>query len=259
MKLRYRKLVVMIGMCTIGIGLVAFSAVTPSKKNTTPVESIKSTLAENKEESDTADADISGSDMKAASIMPTATPTPTEAPKKTEKEIIREKAGTLEKNAYKDVNKLIKNYLNAKLSKKIDNFKSLVNNVDYIDLTDIKRKTKYIEKYKNVVCYTKKGPEEGSYIVYAYHEVKFKGIDTLAPAMNQFYVKTDKDGKPYIYLGEIDSDTEKYIDVVKESSDVMKLINNVNDKLQTAVKNDKALYEFYVKLEESAKKVSTND
>lgn len=260
MKLKYKKLVVMISMCTMGIGLVTFSITTPSAKDTTPVESDAQSIAskDKLEDANVSGNDISNAEMKTASAVPTATPTPTVAPVEAEEDTVADKAGPLEKNAYKDVNKLIKSYLNAKLGNSLEKFKSLVNDVDYIDLTEMKRKNKYIEKIKNVACYTKKGPEEGSYIVYAYHEVKFTNIDTLAPGMNEFYVKTDKNGKLYIYLGEIDSDTEKYIEEVRKSSDVTDLINDVNKKLQTAVKNDKSLYDFYLKLEETTKKVSND-
>lgn len=257
MKLKYKKLVVMITMCTMGIGLVTFSISRPSEKSTTTVENTGDDAAVSKAKADT---DIASADVKSASILPTATPTPTEAPpEQTQEELAAVQAGPLEKNAYKDINKLIKGYLNAKLGKDIDKFKPLVNNVDYIDLPDIERKTKYIEAYKNITCYTKKGPEEGSYIVYAYHEVKFTSIDTLAPAMNEFYVKTDEKGEPYIYLGEIDKDTEQYLDEVRDSDEVMDLIFDVNNKLQKAVKNDNALSEFYIKLEESAKNVTMNN
>ncbi len=253
MKLKYKKLVVMISMCTMGIGLVTFSVKSPSGKSTTTVEDSGKDSVTLK-----AEADIGGADIKSASILPTTTPTPADS-LDTQEETEAIQAVPLEKNAYEDINKLIKNYLNAKLSKDIDKFNPLVNDIDYIDLSDIERKTKYIEAYKNVSCYTKTGPEEGSFIVYAYHEVKFTSIDTLAPAMNEFYVKEDENGAPYIYLGEIDSETEQYLDEVRESDEVMELIYDVNDKLQQAVKDDNALGEFYLKLEESAQNVTMNN
>ncbi len=255
MKLKYKKLVVMISMCTMGIGLVTFSISRPSDKNTTVVEKSSKDAVALKAGFDT---NINGADIKSAMLTPSLTPTPTEAPQ-TQEDLAAAITDPLEKDAHKDINKLIKSYLNAKLGKKIDKFKPLVNDVDSIDLADIGRKTKYIEAYKNVSCYTKKGPEEGSYIVYAYHEVKFTSIDTLAPAMNEFYVKADEDGNPYIYLGEIDKDTEKYLDEVRDSEEVMNLIYDVNDKLQQSVKDDSALAQFYLKLEESAKNVTMNE
>lgn len=255
MKLKYKKFVVMITMCTMGIGLVTFSISKPAKDNTTAVEN----TGDSKDSSKAAlDADIFNADIKSASILPTATPTPTQTPEQSRKELVLTQSGPLEKDASKAINKLIKGYLSAKLNNNINKFKPFVNDINNINLPDIERKTKYIEAYKNLSCYTKKGPEEGAYIVYAYHEVKFTGIDTLAPAMNQFYVKTDEKGSPYIYLGEIDKITEQYFDDVRDSDEVMDLIYDVNDKLKKAVKNDNALYEFYLKLEESAKDVTMN-
>ncbi|QHQ61997.1 hypothetical protein Ana3638_15390 [Anaerocolumna sedimenticola] len=255
MKLKYKKLVVMITMCTMGIGLVTFSITRPSDKSTTVVENSSDDAVKVEASLDT---DISNASVKSASLLPSATPTPTEVPE-TKDDVAVDQADPLEKNAHKEINTLIKNYLNAKLSKKIDKFKPLVNDISYIDLKDIARKTKYIEAYKNVTCYTKKGPEEGSYIVYAYHEVKFSSIKALAPAMNEFYVKMNEKGKLYIYLGEIDNTTKQYLDEVRDSDEVMDLIYDVNEKLQKVVADDKELHEFYSKLEESAKNVTMNN
>jgi hypothetical protein len=255
MKIKYKKMIIMVSMCTMGIGLVTFSVSRPSGKSTTPVEKMLDTANASDESSESVEGT---QEVMSASVEPTTTPATTEeASTETMEAAIAN--NPLEKNAYKDINALIKKYLNAKLKGNIDTFKPLVNDTSYINLTDIERKTKYIEAYKNVACYTKKGPEEGSYVVYAYHEVKFTSIDTLAPAMNEFYIKSDKNGDPYIYLGEIDNNTEKYLDAVRNSDDVMDLIYTVNDKLQQAVKNDSALFDFYSKLEESAKDVTMNN
>ena len=258
MKLKYKKMIIMISMCTMGIGLVTFSISGSPKKITKEVveENVDNMVAYDAQ----AVATIESQDLLSATItMPTTIPTPTPT-------IIPEIEATkrvavvdvLEKDAYKDVNKLIKKYLNAKLTKDVKNFKLLVNDVSSIDIKDIERKTKYIEEYQNLACYSKKGPEEGTYIVYAYHEVKFTSIDTLAPAMNEFYVKTDKNGDPFIFLGEIDKDTETYLNDVRGSDDVMELIYTVNEKLQKAVDGDDALAEFYLKLEE-VQSVTKND
>ncbi|MGB8452585.1 MAG: hypothetical protein WCD89_09655 [Anaerocolumna sp.] len=257
MKLKYKKLVVMVSMCTMGIGLVTFSISRPSDKSTTVVEGSNEDAVKFRAG---LDADISSAEIQSAAIFPSTalTPTPAEEPQ-TQDDLMVVKSEPLEKDAYKNINKLIKNYLNAKLGKDIDKFKPLVNDVSLIDLADIERKTKYIEAYKNVTCYTKKGPEEGSFIVYAYHEVKFTSIDTLAPAMNEFYVNTDEKGNPYIYVGEVDKDTEKYFNDVRDSDEVMDLIFDVNEKLQLARNNDSGLDEFYLKLEESAKTVTMNN
>lgn len=254
MKLKYKKMIIMISMCTMGIGLVTFSITgSPEKPAKVVEENVDDMVAYDAQ----AVATIEDQDLLSATItMPTPEPTiipEIEATMKTQVVV-----DVLEKNAYKDVNKLINKYLNAKLTKDVKNFKLLVNDVSSLDMKDIERKTKYIEEYQNLTCFSRKGPEEGTYIVYAYHEVKFTSIDTLAPAMNEFYVKTDKNGDPFIYLGEIDKDTETYLNDVRESDEVMDLIYTVNEKLQKAVDGDDALAEFYLKLEES-QSVTKND
>lgn len=255
MKLKYKKIIVMVTMCTMGIGLVTFSVSKPPQKDTTAVVEKSGDIVTFKTE-ETIDSSAEQS-MLAFVAEATDEPLPTLSPEPTVVEV--EEVDVLEKDAHKDINKLIKKYLKAKLSDDIENFKSLVNDVSIIDMEDVGRKTKYIEDYENISCYTRKGPEEGSFIVYAYHEVKFTSIEALAPGMNEFYVKSDENGNPYIYLGEIDKKTNQYFDEVRDSDEVMELIYSVNEKLQKAVENDGALAEFYLKLEESAKNVTMND
>jgi hypothetical protein len=245
MKLKYKKMIIMVTMCTMGIGMVTFSMNGKSKDSSTKVEeSSNKKVADNAEKKETTEVN----EVFSAAIA-TAAPTPTETP-------VVEEVNLLEKDANKEINTLITSYLKAKLTYDIDKFKPLVNDISLVNIKEIKRKTKYIEKYRNLSCYTKKGPEEGSYIVYAYHEVKFKSIDTLAPTMTEFYVETDENGKLYIYMGEIDKATEQYLNNARESEDVMDLIYSVNDKLDKAKKKDSALADFNNKLEESTKSVS---
>ncbi len=259
MKLKYKKMIIMVSMCTMGIGLVTFSMVGQSKKeaaeDTAKIESEVSGIAsfdvaDNKESLNEKDQDVL-STFKSFDE-------PNEADAEVSSLAVVEE-DKLEKNANKEINKLIKNYLEAKLQKDDKAFDGIVNDPSLLDIEDMARKTNYIESYDNIDVYTKKGPEEGSYIVYAYHEVKFTSIETLAPAMNEFFLKTDDNGKVYIYLGDINDETREFLDTVRNSEEVMELIYSVNDDLQKAVDADEALREFYIKLDESAKKVVQND
>lgn len=256
MKLKYKKIIIMVSMCTMGIGLVTFSMANPPKKNETgevaPQVSLASDLP----------ADIVKNDvpLEENGVLSTFRMVEdSENKEDIEKEELTpatEVVEVLEKNSNKDINKLIKKYLDAKLGKDLAVFEGIVNDTSFLDMEDMIRKNKYIEGYDNIDVYTKKGPKEGSFIVYAYHEVKFTSIDTLAPAMNEFYLETGEDDKLHIYLGKIDTDTSNYLDEVRNSEEVMDLIYSVNDGLQKAVNSDTALAEFYIKLEESAQKMA---
>ncbi|WP_313133611.1 hypothetical protein [Anaerocolumna sp.] len=256
MRLKYKKMMIMVSMCIMGIGMITFSIVKPSANQDTSADETKSKitskalLASNESITDNEDEPEANTQAQDAPMVTLEAP---------EIETAKAELEPLKKDSNKKVNKLIKNYLNVKLKNDMEAFKPLVNDASLLKQDDIKRQTKYIEDYDNITCYTQAGPEEGSYVVYAYHEVKFKSIDTLAPAMNEFYVKTNDNGEPYIYLGVIDSKTDEYLDGVRNSEEVMDLIYDVNDKLQQAVNNDSSLSEFYLKLEETTQKVTKNE
>lgn len=251
MKLKYKKMIIMVSMCTMGIGLVTFSMAGQSKKEAAETAEIASM-----DVVDNAEVESVEKDKDVLSTFKTFEPSAEDAEVNALAAVEEDK---LEKNANEELNKLIKKYLKAKLEKEDKAFDGIVNDPSLLDMDDMSRKTNYIESYDNIDVYTKKGPEEGSYIVYAYHEVKFTSIDTLAPAMNEFYVRTNENGEAYIYLGEIDDETKEFLDNVRNSEEVMELIYSVNDDLQKAVDSDEALREFYIKLDESAKKVVQND
>lgn len=259
MKLKYKKMIIMVSMCTMGIGMVVFSTSHPAKKENNDGQKI---VAEG--QGDVSPASLKNETPETGVLdafrsidEPDDTNQITETPEADKKEDVV--SAPLEKNEDKKINKLIKKYLNAKLGTKLSAFEDIVSDTSFLDMDDMIRKNSYIEGYDNIEVYTKKGIKEGSYVVYAYHEVKFTSIDTLAPAMNEFYIEADEEGNPIIYLGKIDGDTKTYLDEVRNSEEVMELIYKVNDDLKNAVEKDNALAEFYVKLEESAKKVADKE
>lgn len=259
MKLKYKKIIIMVSMCTMGIGMVVFSTSHPSKEGNKDGQKV---VAENQGEvapatfnNETPETGVLDA-FRAMDEIDNAKQV-AETP---EVDPIEEAiSAPLEKNEDKKINKLIKKYLNAKLGTKLSAFEDIVSDTSFLDMDEVIRKNSYIEGYDNIEVYTKKGIKEGSYVVYAYHEVKFTSIDTLAPAMNVFYLEADEEGNPLIYLGKIDEDTKAYLDEVGNSEEVMELIYKVNDDLAKAREKDTALAEFYYKLEESAKKVADKE
>lgn len=260
MKLRYKKIIAMVTVCTMGIGMVTFSITREEQNKSTAVERQAQVLNASDSEKSVNDSNeiAPKAAVASASMFNTDIATPA-ADTSSEESLLSAETNPLEKNQNKDVNELITKYLNAKLSGKIEKFENIVDNTELLDIKDINRKTKYIEKYENIDCYTKKGPEEGSYVVYVSYSLKLSSIDTPAPGMNEYYVKTNSDGKLYIYLGKIDEKSEKFLTKLRASSDVEDLIFSVNDEFKTALKKDASLSEFYTKLEDSAKTVSANE
>ena len=70
----------------------------------------------------------------------------------------------------------------------------------------------YSTRWKNISCYTKKGLDDTSYIASVYLEAKFKDVDTTAPGLETFYIRTREDGSLYIdnVYGQFNSQMEEY-------------------------------------------------
>lgn len=170
--------------------------------------------------------------------VPTLTPTPTPIP-----------TNDLLKNEYPEINNLIKSYFDAKLECTEESFDGLVNDVSYLNLEKLQKKTEYIKSYENIVCYTKKGNDEIDYIVYITYDIAVTTIDELAPSIDQLLIKHTADGKPQIFFGETTNETETYIAELDAADDVQKLVKKINKSVKKAIEADADLAGFLTKLQ----------
>ncbi len=150
----------------------------------------------------------------------------------------------LEENAVPKVNELMEQYYAALAAGDTEALGSLKNYLSDTERIRVEKKSQYIEKYENIVCYTKVGLEENSYLVYAYNEAKFNGIDTPAPALNTFVVKQNEQGSLYIYEGDLDDNTFNYLQELSAQDDVTHLCNTVQAKYNDAIASDEKLSKF---------------
>ncbi len=232
MKIKYKKVAIFVTMGTLAVALVSFS-INGSKNK-------EDDLAK-KQESSIITEDISEEATESASE------------EVTDIKIDYEK-NDVKRDAYPEINQLVEKYLDALINCDVDALGGLVNNIDNIDVDKLQKESEYIEDHKNLECYTKKGFEDGEYIVFVYEEIKIVNIDTLAPGMRRLYISTDDEGKLYIYNGRIDSKTEKYIQEIMNNEDIKDLIKNVDKKYEEAVSSDSDLKAFIDKI-----KIQTDD
>lgn len=101
-----------------------------------------------------------------------------------------------------------------------------------------------VESYDNISTYSKSGPVEGSYIVYAYYDGKIKDISTEAPSLALLYVVTNDSGALVIGDRESSSEVTDFISKATASGDVQALKDDVNQKLADAAATDSALKAF---------------
>lgn len=153
----------------------------------------------------------------------------------------------LQKNTHEDVNKLVKEYLTACKDGNMTAIEKVVSNGEELTKEQVQKPYEYVENIQNIDCYTLKGAEEGSYIVYVYYELKFVNIDTLAPGLLQLYVSTTSDNSLVILLSDLDKSVENARNKALERTDVKELIATANSKLTEAANKDAKLKELITK------------
>lgn len=154
----------------------------------------------------------------------------------------------LEENAYPEVNNVVKQYYQAMADGDITTLRTIMTGLDEKEEIKIVKKSEYVESYPTVTCYTKKGPLEDSYIVYAYYEVKLVDFENLTPGMNALYLCKNESGAYYINGETQDDKTIAYCEMISAQDDVVDLVNTVQVKYNELKSVDTELSEFLAEL-----------
>lgn len=155
-------------------------------------------------------------------------------------------------NENPEINELIKNYYAAYAAGDIDTLLTMASPVSENEQAYIALYSQYVEEYQNQIYYTKQGLDANSYIVSVYLEVKFTGVDTVAPGLDMFYVRTNEDGKLYIdnlysqynmRLNEsaLDTSVNALIKEYTNKDDFKELLAEVQKKYEDAIAADETL------------------
>jgi len=258
MKLKYKKAILFIIMCSMGMGLLTLSI---SQGNPKVEDSF---LSNNGEEDDQLILTtrifnkITPNNIKVQSVIviPSLIQTPImyhlfrftlkNFNTTTEPEQAKPPIYELQEDGYPEITAFIQDYYEAKINCDMGKLKGMSTNPSaVITKNNLQSLTEGIEEYNNIKCYTKKSMIEGAYIVYAFHEIKFIGIDTPAPALSSIYLVTDEKGKLKIYDNEMDEELRTYYIARKEDSDVKELIEMTNEMSKEAKAKDKDLNYFW--------------
>lgn len=244
MKLKYKKIILLTSLSTMGIGLLTLSL---SQTKPKIEDDTSNSLVANAQESFIED-DVSTMSLSLVENEETVTPSPTPTPIPSPTPIPVYPLEEIE-----GMDTFFENYYVAKAACDVDKLKTLYVDPSKVETREqLQNMVQYIEEYKNIKTYTKKSIEEGTYIVYAYHEIKFSSINTLAPGLSKFYVVTDSQGN-YKIASDMSPLVEEYFAARNDDEDVQELIQSTNAKSEEAKAKDEDLMIFWNGLDELAK------
>jgi len=259
MKLKYKKMILLTAMSTMGIGILTLSV---SNDKTNAKESMNNQMVaqgealveENSEE--TAFASALSAPAEAKSMLAPIQEEPTQAPTPTPLPVYPMEQGT----SYPEIERLINEFYTAKVKRDIDALNALLTDPSNgYTKDDLNSKMEYISDYLNIKTFVKRSFREGTYIVYVYHEIKFTSIDTPAPGLAVFYVVTDADGKPKVFSGKMDNETYDYYQERANDEDVIALIEMTNKNSEKAIEKDEYLSYFWNSIKEYEEKITGDE
>ena len=112
---------------------------------------------------------------------------------------------------------------------------------------DVERATIHgdVESYNNLSTYSKKGLEDGTYVVFAYFDGKVVNIDTLVPSLSTLYLKPGDTGELMVYSGkDSDSLVSDYIKSISSDADVQALVKDVRQQYDAAIASNDTLRQY---------------
>lgn len=161
----------------------------------------------------------------------------------------------LKKDEIPQVNQIISEYFQAKVDKDAARLYQLFGKEEDGSLEarreDLENEAVYIEDYEDIVCYTKPGLTDDSYVAYVTYGVKFRRVDTLAPGLMWCYVTKKEDGS-YMIRETVVGDEADYVEKQNQSEDVRLLSKQVNERLREAIESDSLLAGIYKELSNGA-------
>lgn len=215
MRFKYKKLVIIFTIAIMFIGLGTFSLIAPA-----------------------VDFTADGTESKGGSNKTSAKDT---VEKMSESEI---------KSA---ISTLVTNYLDAKQQVDMDRLSECVSDINRMDNKRLVAEAEYIEEYRDVECTVKEVPDDNTYRVYVYYNVKVYDIDTLVPSLTSLFVKTDDNGNFKIYLGTIDGKTQEAVEKLDTSDEIKKIADSVQKKFEDIISSNEQVRDFYEMLESNDK------
>ncbi len=140
-----------------------------------------------------------------------------------------------------ELNDLVNRYFTALAAGDEETLTALRDNTENKELLRMQENSSRIDSYSSIVCYTKSGLEPGSYVVFAYYEVKFKGTETALPGITPLYVYQNEEGSYFLHDLEQQDEQAARAGAVAAQEDVVQLYARVSEEYQRRLQEDEGL------------------
>jgi len=171
---------------------------------------------------------------------PTATPSPTPTP------------NPLLTNAFPEINSLVEEYYDAKLTGEATAFDNLVSDPSAIDIDYLHIQYGLVTDFSNFTCYTKNGINEIAYIVYVSYDSKIVTIDTPVPILDRLTLVYADDGSGRLLINTapaLSDEVTAYCDEIFTHDDVRRMYSEETERFENAIASDPALSQLYNRLD----------
>ena len=101
-----------------------------------------------------------------------------------------------------------------------------------------------VKSYENISCYSIQGPEQDSYVIFPYYEIRYRETETLMPAFSWGYAKKDETGRYYM-VQETDEAVNDYIRKAGDKPEVKAVMAQILTRQQEAIASDEVLQKIY--------------
>lgn len=121
--------------------------------------------------------------------------------------------------------------------------------------------SKIVESYKNIKVYVTAGIKDNEIVAFVYNELKFKNIDTLAPAVDVFYLSYNKTDNALKIVTDMytNGDIIRFINVAAQKEPVRSLLIQTNENLDKALDSDKELKNLVIIMQSMTNQASNSN
>lgn len=151
-----------------------------------------------------------------------------------------EEVTTLTRDGNEEITALMNTYYTALGGKNMEVLQTVVDHLSEDEQAQIAAETN-IEGYQNIAAYTFNGQQEGTYVIIASFQCKYRDISTMAPGLCQMYVYTNTEGKLVIAAEVEDEAVNNYMSDILKQPEVKQLIADTQEAYEAARASDAKL------------------